>query len=203
MLFQTEKDYELLICCNGCTDGSVELAGSLFPSVYELEEANKAKALNFLLEKAKGEFIAVQDDDDIWKEHKLYKQLYEIKVAAGRGKIIDVCGTYFDYINERGVKIMEPLEMPLASHTIKMAMMEGKNVIGNTTALVRTEMVKQVGGWDPEINGIEDYDLWLKLLKAGALFNNIPEVLVHHRLHQASRFNTKKFDIEKLLEKYK
>jgi hypothetical protein len=40
-------------------------------------------------------------------------------------------------------------------------------------------------------NGIEDYDLWLRLRKQNKKFFNFKEILVKHRIHNASAFNSK------------
>ena len=46
------------------------------------------------------------------------------------------------------------------------------------TVLYKTKLIKSVGGY-PNIYHREDYGLWAKLVKKGAIFHNIDEVLVH------------------------
>lgn len=50
-----------------------------------------------------------------------------------------------------------------------------------------------------DIDGIEDFDIWVKLLKKGYRFHNISSKLVLHRIHQESSFNTKQHDLKKIL----
>ena len=45
--------------------------------------------------------------------------------------------------------------------------------------------------WDGKWNGVEDYDLWLKLWKQGKKFYNVNEIQVLHRIHNDSAFNAK------------
>jgi GT2 family glycosyltransferase len=45
--------------------------------------------------------------------------------------------------------------------------------------------------WRKEWDGIEDYDLWLRLRKQGCKFYNFEQILVKHRIHEASAFNSK------------
>ena len=59
------------------------------------------------------------------------------------------------------------------------------NPIINSSALIR----KKLCNWCE--NGIEDYDLWLKLRKKGCKFYNFEQILVKHRIHEASAFNSK------------
>ena len=45
--------------------------------------------------------------------------------------------------------------------------------------------------WNSEVDGVEDYDLWLKLRKQGKLFYNVSDIQVMHRIHNDSFFNAK------------
>jgi hypothetical protein len=55
-----------------------------------------------------------------------------------------------------------------------------------------------------EENGIEDYDLWLKLWKQGKKFYNVESIQVLHRIHQESAFNARgnQLKVNDLLKKY-
>lgn len=59
------------------------------------------------------------------------------------------------------------------------------------TSLVRTELVKQVGGFSyPDGSGFEDWGLYLKLLDAGARFSHFPSVTwiwYHHGENTSGR----------------
>ena len=59
------------------------------------------------------------------------------------------------------------------------------NPIINSSSVIRKELCH----WNE--NGIEDYDLWLKLRNQNKKFFNFKEILVKHRIHTASAFNSK------------
>ena len=59
------------------------------------------------------------------------------------------------------------------------------NPIINSSSVIRKELCY----WN--YNGVEDYDLWIRLRKQNKRFYNCPEVLVKHRIHQTSAFNSK------------
>jgi len=61
------------------------------------------------------------------------------------------------------------------------------NPIINSSCLLK----KKLCNWDGKWNGVEDYDLWLKLWKEGKQFYNVNEILVLHRIHNDSAFNAK------------
>ena len=60
------------------------------------------------------------------------------------------------------------------------------NPIINSSSIIRKEMCC----WDIH-SGVEDYDLWIRLRLSGCKFYNCPEILVKHRIHQTSAFNSK------------
>jgi hypothetical protein len=62
------------------------------------------------------------------------------------------------------------------------------NPVINSSVIIR----KQLCYWRNELNGIvEDYDLWIRLRKLNKRFYNCPEILVKHRIHKESAFNSK------------
>lgn len=54
------------------------------------------------------------------------------------------------------------------------------------TVLVRTALVRAVGGFDESLGGFADYDLWLRLSIAGARAVFDPEPLAFYRMHEGS-----------------
>lgn len=79
ILHQSFTDIEILILDNNSTDHTLDILhkftdkrAQIFPSKKNLWPY---WGLNFLLEKATGEYIAIQDHDDIWHPEKLAKQI--------------------------------------------------------------------------------------------------------------------------------
>ena len=73
ILNQTEKDFELLIYNDG-TEGLEEFLKQFYDErlfCFNLKHLGYAKAYNFLLKEAKGEYVCFCDHDDIWVEDKL------------------------------------------------------------------------------------------------------------------------------------
>jgi len=199
ILNQTYNVFEVLIGFNGTTDNSKNIVAKYLDHRIKIFDYNqdkgKAKTLNKLLKEVKGDWCAIQDDDDIWLPKKLETQIEFMSRY-------DVIGTQCDYINENGDIIGHPL-VRCDNDEIAQYSLNGTNQIINTSAIFKTEKAIEVGGWDETIDGIEDYDFWLKLIKAGCRFHNLSQAYVQHRLHANSNFNTKKYDIKSLIEKYK
>lgn len=162
-------------------------------TVFEFKEKGKAKTLNKLLDIAAFEWIALQDDDDIWDKDKL-----EIQMSI---EDEDVIGSRIFYINEFGDVIGEP-RLKIKYTDIISQSFKGINQIANTSAVFKRKDALAVGGWSEDLDGIEDYDFWLKLMIKGCTFVNIDLPLVYHRIHKESNFNTKTHDIKGLLESH-
>jgi glycosyltransferase involved in cell wall biosynthesis len=195
VLNQTFKDFELLIGFNGTTDSSKDIPHRYNDPrirVFDYgDDKGKSKTLNKLLTECQYDWTALQDDDDFWIHTKLEKQLEYIDRY-------DVIGTFISYIDKDGHTIGNP-QLHSYHDKIKYLSMCGINQVANTSAIFRKSDAINIGGWQDGLDGIEDYDFWLRLMRENKKFINIPEQLVLHRLHSNSNFNTKKYDINKIL----
>lgn len=196
ILNQSFKDFELLIGFNGTNDNTKNIVKNHTDSRIRIfdygMDKGKSKTLNKLLTEAKYDFIALQDDDDIWVIDKLEKQIPYFK------KGFDVIGSFINYIDEQNNVIGKP-SLSTTNDDIVRLSVSGNNQIANTSAIFRKKDAIEIKGWKDGLDGIEDYDFWLRLIRSGKYFINIPEYLVHHRLHSQSNFNTKTHDLSKIL----
>jgi glycosyltransferase involved in cell wall biosynthesis len=195
VLNQTYKNFELLIGFNGTTDNSKEIVKNFSDpriSVFDFgDEKGKSKTLNKLLKLSSYDLICLQDDDDIWIENKLEKQI-------GFVNQFDIVGTQINYINSNDEYIGKP-NLKTTDEEIKSYSLMGINQVANTSTIFKKQDALDINGWSDGIDGIEDYDFWLRLMRNGKKFINISEELVLHRLHSNSNFNTKKYDLNKIL----
>lgn len=200
ILNQSYTDFELLIGFNGTVDESKKIVSNFNDArirVFDYGmDSGKSKTLNKLIKEAKGEWLAIQDDDDIWLSNKLVLQ-FEL---ASKGNY-DVIGSKIFYCDEKEVIIGSPI---IASNHNQICLLsrKGYNQIPNTTAIFKKNLVFEVKGWNENIVGVEDFDFWLKLMKSGAKFKNIDEKLVLHRLHTKSNFNTQRYNVNSIVKKY-
>jgi glycosyltransferase involved in cell wall biosynthesis len=82
-LAQTYPSFEILVLDNASDDKTVEVIKNMTDSritVFEgRENVGPYAGLNFILGRAEGEYIAVQDHDDIWFPEKIAKQVEFLK----------------------------------------------------------------------------------------------------------------------------
>jgi amylovoran biosynthesis glycosyltransferase AmsE len=134
----------------------------------------KVAALNEMVKYCKYNYVAILDVDDIWHETKL-------EVQSPFLNTYDVIGTLCIYFGESNLIPFVP------SGDLKNQDFFRLNPIINSSALIRKELCY----WDTKFDILEDYHLWLTLKKRGCSFYNCDKILVKHRIHNQSNFNSK------------
>jgi teichuronic acid biosynthesis glycosyltransferase TuaG len=180
VLLQTYENWELIIGINGHPENSTVYQTA---KKYESEKVRivdfhqikgKANTLNEMVKISTYDHIALLDVDDIWHNTKLAYQIPFVFLDY------DVVGTNCVYFGER-----EGVSPRIPNGDISNFDFFSVNPIINSSVIIR----KSLCWWNE--NGIEDYDLWLSLQTQNKRFYNCPQILVKHRLHQESGFNSK------------
>ena len=148
----------------------------------------KSNALNEMIKYVKTPWISLLDVDDLWTPKKLEKQIRYTKKY-------DVIGTMCKYFGDRHDIPKIPIGNISSFDFFKV------NPIINSSCLVKKELCY----WNFEFEGIEDYDMWLRLRKQNKRFYNVGEILVYHRIHNESSFNSKgnHLHVKKIKKKYR
>ena len=134
------------------------------------------------VELASGQYIAFLDDDDVWREDKLHEQLrFMIKNdidLSYTGKYIFTIGE-----NQRIINRRYSFTWP-KSQNFKKEIMR-KNFIGTTSSiLVKKDKFLEVGGFDPNMPAIEDYDFYIRFIFAGFTVRGIDKGLVYYYVYK-------------------
>lgn len=182
VLAQTYTNWELVIVDDASTDNTREVVDSYLkdPRIkYFRNETNLNISLtrNRGLKESQGEFIAVLDSDDIWcDKDKLKKQVEFLENNPDHALV----GTGVIKIDKNGREMSRYLN-PLTDKTIRVKILS-QNAFAHSSLMYRREAVLALGGYDPAINGIEDYDLWLKIGSRWQ-FANLPDYALKYRVH--------------------
>jgi glycosyltransferase involved in cell wall biosynthesis len=179
VLNQTYDKWELLIGVNGHPqDSEVYKKANQYANekirVFDFYNIKgKSNTLNFMLQFCNFNYVAILDVDDIWHPQKLELQ----------SRVLN----YFDVIGSKCVWFGDrPGIVPqIPTGDISNIDFSIFNPIINSSTIIRKELCY----WNE--NGIEDYDLWLRLRKNNKKFYNFKEILVKHRIHNQSAFNSK------------
>ena len=139
--------------------------------VYRKKNGMISEASNSAIGIAKGEFIALVDNDDLVDEDALY---YVVE-ALNNNKKLDMIYSDEDKIDFKG-KFMEPHFKPDYSPDTLM----GVNYICHLCVL-RKSLVDKVGGFRKEYDGSQDYDLFLRIVENTNNIYHIDKILYHWR----------------------
>jgi glycosyltransferase involved in cell wall biosynthesis len=150
-----------------------------------------AEASNYGLNRARGEYIAILDDDDYWSDAgKLQRQVEFLDshpdyVGCGGGYIL-----VDEHGNERGRFLKPELDSDIRARALLA------NPIGNSTAMFRRVVNGQAALYDEAVKGFADWEFWLAMGTRGKLYN-FPEYFAHYALwggggsFQAHKVNTR------------
>jgi glycosyltransferase involved in cell wall biosynthesis len=187
ILNQTYKKFELIVGLNGLD--KQEIAKTILKlksfkdkriKIIVCATKGKTKTLNKLVFQAKYNYVCLIDADDCWKSDKLEKQIKFINKY-------DVVGSDIEYFGDKSGSpglFLGKLTKPMFSW---------QNPIINSAVMIR----KVHAYWDPSWEGLDDYNMWIALMKKDLKFYNVPEVLAYHRIYQNSSFNGKNVYIAK------
>lgn len=183
ILRQSYRDFEFIIVDDASNDGTLRVISFLKDKRIKLLR-NKvrlgvARSLNLALTKAKGEFVARMDADDISLPERFSHQLDFLK----KHPEIGVLGTAVEEIGGQDESLGYE-SFPKEHHTL-VAHLAYTNPIRHPTVMFRKSLTDRWGGYDETLDGAEDYDLWMRLAKHTKLAT-LGEVLVKYRLSQSS-----------------
>jgi len=196
ILRQNYDKWELIIGINGhppksdvyCLAKAYEQVSNKI-RVYDFPDIQgKAKTLNAMIGLCNYEYVALLDVDDIWHDEKLDVQ----SQMLGH---YDVIGSNCVWFGDRE-GIVPPIPVgDISNYDFKLV-----NPIINSSSIIR----KGLCHWNSKWDGVEDYDLWIRLRKQSCKFFNCKAILVKHRIHQTSAFNSKGNDnkVESLLNNH-
>jgi glycosyltransferase involved in cell wall biosynthesis len=186
VLAQTYGDYELIIADDGSTDQTAVLVQSYLKPTqpfhdriqyFYQDNQGKSVALNNALSRARGKWIAFLDSDDVWLPEKLDCQFRAIAEFPECGACFTDCQFannlkmdttafrfYGRHYGDALGRVTNPAEFLLESPCALII-----------TLLCRADLIKDIGGFDPNLRFTEDYDFTFRLgVTTDFCFVNMP-----------------------------
>jgi GT2 family glycosyltransferase len=173
---QTYPNWELCLADDGSTNPATLAYLSTLeddPSIRVLHGANGgiAAATNRALAAARGEYVAFLDHDDELDP----EALLECVAVVSRSAATDVVYTDEDKVDLRG-RYGDAFHKPDWSPEL----FRGVMYVGHLL-FVRRSLVEEVHGLDPTYDGVQDFDLMLRLSERTDRIEHVPRVLYHWR----------------------
>lgn len=135
------------------------------------------------LEALRTALVALCDSDDVWEPGKLAAQVAALSehpdaaLCFGRATVVGPDGA------PTGERWEEPDPGPHSPDDL-LPLMYDRDPIPTSSVVVRRDALEGAGGFASSVPyGVEDWDLWLRLLASGATFVCQPEARVRYRRH--------------------
>ena len=205
VLNQDFDNWELIIIDNNSTDDSEQIIKSFKDSrinFYTIKNQGIiAKSRNLGIKKAKGEWIAFLDSDDIWYKnkfsflHNLTNQNFDI-----------ICSNEYKVdknLNQRSVLHYE-MKSQNPYHEL---LIKGNSLSTSATIVKKSFLLQKNLLFDEDKNFItvEDYDLWIRSAFNKAKFYFCNKILGEYRIHfdnNSKRYNVHRKNLEILLRRH-
>ena len=153
VLQQTLPVEEIILVDDGSTDRTAAVVRETFSHVRVEEVANggPSRARNHGIGLARGDWIAFLDADDTWHPEKLAVQMAQTGA--------DVRMVASDWV--RGADF-RPVPHPVPTSRLTYRHMLTMNQFQTSTVVMSTELARELNGFDPSVDGAEDWDFWLR-----------------------------------------
>lgn len=183
---QTVRDLEIVVVDDGSTDDTaaiVEADGIQNLRLVTQANAGHAAARNTGIAAARGQYVAFLDADDLWLPDKLERQLAELRKHPEIRAIQSGAVRVDDDLRVLWVEECQPSKDPLWD-TLCFRNMPALM----STLLIERSLFDEVGAFDPELIILQDWDLAIRLARAGQL-HSLPELLSAYRYHESQSAN--------------
>lgn len=175
---QTYPRIEVLVVADGqlpdeTTAYLTSLEDQSFTFIRLATNGGPARARNAGIARARGDYIAILDADDVCAPHRIETQLTFLTETAS-----DVVGSSYFEIDTADAIIGERT-LPRSCQAIRTTC-PFFNPIANPTVFAKAEVLKR-NPYPEEFRLGEDYRLWVRLLSAGYVISNHEANLLHFR----------------------
>jgi glycosyltransferase involved in cell wall biosynthesis len=179
---QTFTDYETIVVNDGSPD-TEQLERALAPyrdrfTYLKQENRGLSGARNTAIRAARGRFLAFLDGDDFWSPDCLAKQ-HAILSADPSIDVLYGDAIMFGNPRDEGHKLSElcPSDGPVNFESL----VSQKCVPFVSATVARTELVKRLGSFDEALRSSEDFELWVRIARAGGKIQYHNQVVLHYR----------------------
>lgn len=191
VLAQTMRPAEVLFVDDGSADDSaaellaIESSSPIPVTIVTQENMGQSASRNAAAAAATGDLLAFLDQDDLWHPEHLARL---VESFEGRPEL-GLAYSDFDEIDQDGNLVTRRF---MATHTLShpkfsaVAYIKEDTMILPTASVVRASAFRAVGGFDTQLQGYEDDDLWFRLFRAGWESDFLPESLARFRVHGTS-----------------
>ena len=183
VLAQTYPNMELIVVSDASTDGTDEMCSRRndlkYISIPKAESRGGNYARNLGINAAKGEYVAFLDDDDTWFPTKIEKQ---VKLIEEKKCECVYCLRLMQRINNGTVQgqTLEGLTYKCEGDLSKKIFRH--SFTSTSCLLVTNKILKRVGGFDENLNKLQEYELLIRISQMSSIYYCHKEPLVFYNI---------------------
>ena len=178
ILAQTLPPCEIIVVDDGSTDAGPDLVKAMAAhhpiTLLTKPNGGQSSARNFGVAHSHGTLIALLDQDDMWYPRHL-EELIKPFLALPLGAEIGWVYSDLDEVDENGLMVTRTFlkERSLGTHPKRSLIdcLKENMFVLPSASLISRKAFDAVGGFDEQLSGFEDDDLFLRLFRAG--YDNI------------------------------
>jgi glycosyltransferase involved in cell wall biosynthesis len=197
--FQSRQPDEIIVVDDGSPDGEeIARTCAAFERVRLLRQSNQGAgaARNLGIRATTADFLAFLDADDRWLPGFLQEQL----AMFSRQPTLDVVYSDGMFVGDtrlagRRLSSQAPSEGPVTLE----ALLAQRCSVHLSATVARRAAVVRTGLFDPELRRGQDFDLWLRMARAGAHFAHNHMPLILRRIHGDNLSGDQQTQIERAL----
>ena len=171
VLSQDFQDFEIVITDDGSTDHTVARIQALQDKCIHLnvlpQNSGACIALNDAILRSRGKFVAVLNSDDYFLPGKLSQQVAFLQAHPKVGAVFGLP----TFVNEQGQVVEDPAHRDhdafKATHQNRHQWLryffDKGNALCHPTVLIRRELYRKLGMYDPRLAQVPDLDMWIRL----------------------------------------
>jgi glycosyltransferase involved in cell wall biosynthesis len=187
---QTYRRFEVIVVDDGSEDHTRFVVDEYELGFVSVPHCGRPGYLrNLGVENASGELLAFLDSDDLWRRTKLERQVAYMRSHPE----IPLCHTRELWLRAGRTVSQAKQRHEREGHIFGACVR--KCIIGPSTVIMRKDLFEEVGGFDPDLEIAEDYELWLRISSAHRI-GYIDEPLVTKRGGHEDQLSEKYGQIE-------
>lgn len=171
---QSVSDFELIVVDDESSDDTLQVVERIAADddrvrVTSQENQGVAGARNTGVSLAQAPYVAFLDNDDLWMPGYLASMGRALDGAPQAGFAYTDAYLLDDKLSRihrlRSLEFGDPIPVGLPAEDLLLRLVDRNFVMSSVT--VRRDAIEAVGGFSTLVNGVDDWDLWLRMIVAG------------------------------------